>query len=94
MFTPEVELLEAVFAARTTCRLFPYARKFAAENHDVAQLSLGLLKRSTNIVSWVMSVLLFTGPHWNCPANAPAVVDTAGTTVVRSISDTFTPGES
>tara|TARA_B100001564_G_scaffold216164_1_gene182044 strand:- start:569 stop:757 length:189 start_codon:yes stop_codon:yes gene_type:complete len=34
-----------------------------------------------------------TGPFWNAPAIAPIEVATAGTTFVKSISLTFTPGE-
>ena len=41
-----------------------------------------------------MVVITPTGPHAKGPANAPIEVGTEGTIVVKSISDTFTPGES
>jgi hypothetical protein len=45
------------------------------------------------IISLSICTILPTGPHKNVPAAAPAVVSTEGTTVVKSTSDTFTPGE-
>jgi hypothetical protein len=36
---------------------------------------------------------LFAGPQLNAPAKAPAVVSTEGMTVVKSTSETVTPGD-
>ena len=47
-----------------------------------------------NVISLSTKTTLSIGPHLKYPAKAPDVVNTEGTTVVRSISDTFTPGES
>ena len=48
---------------------------------------------STNSVSLLTVVISSTGPHWNAPAIAPIVDDVDGTTLVKSISFTCTPGE-
>jgi hypothetical protein len=41
-----------------------------------------------------MVVTSFIGPHLKCPAKAPMLVATVGITVVKSISETVTPGDS
>jgi hypothetical protein len=41
-----------------------------------------------------MRVIKSTGPQENCPTTAPVLVETVGTIVVKSISETLTPGES
>jgi hypothetical protein len=62
---------------------------------DLGVSGEGYWRRSwfTKSTSFVTSVLCSTGPQTNEPANAPAVVDTAGTTVVKSTSEKLTPGE-
>jgi hypothetical protein len=99
---PVVELIVDEPTARTTWRLLPYAKKFAAEKKDTPVfatpeaadvLAEGCPNTDANSFSVVTSVLFSAGPHWKSPTNAPAVVDTEGTTVVKSTSDTFTPGE-
>ena len=79
--------------ARTTHSELPYVRKFAAVKKSEALLALGLLKIFTNLSSVSTRTSSSTGPHLRCAAIAPSVVETAGTTVVRSISLTLTPGE-
>ena len=82
--------------------MLPYAKKFAAEKKETpvlavpeldATLAEGVSNIDANSVSDVTNVLFSAGPHWKSPTNAPAVVDTEGTTVVKSTSDTLTPGE-
>ena len=53
---------------------------------------VGLPNRDTSVVSESTNTRCSTGPQLKTPAMAPSVVDTAGTTVVRSISLTLTPG--
>jgi hypothetical protein len=52
----------------------------------------GLKKVSINSISEEIVLISKTGPHWKAPAIAPIEVATAGTVVVKSISETFTPG--
>ena len=40
-----------------------------------------------------MIVISLAGPHENPPVNPPIVVATEGTIVVKSISETLTPGD-
>src|SRR6056300_504209 len=82
-----------VATTRTTCNAFAYERKLVAVKKSSAVFALGFWNVLTRAVSWETKTLLSTGPHRKCPAIAPIDVDTAGTTVVRSISLTLTPGE-
>ena len=63
------------------------AGMIAAVKKETAVVEFGLPNLLTKSTSFVTSTLWFAGPQSNCPANAPAVVDTAGTTVVKSISE-------
>jgi hypothetical protein len=90
----EVALNDVVATDRTTLKLFPYDKKDAAVKKDTAELESGLLKTLIRDNSLSIKITLSTGPHAKVPANAPAVVSTEGTTVVKSTSETFTPGES
>ena len=82
------------FAVRTTLKLLPYAKKLAAVKNDTAEFASGSPNVFLRVISLSTNTTLLAGPHENVPAKAPAVVRTDGTTVVKSISDTFTPGES
>ena len=59
----------------------------------MAEFEVGLPKRSTSSTSFEIETIVFAGPQAKAPAIAPSVVPTAGTIVVRSISDTLTPGD-
>jgi hypothetical protein len=83
-----------VLAARETHRRLAYDRKFAAENHVSALKLVGPAKRFLRAFSESIRILWPIGPQRNTPAKAPSDVATAGTTVVRSISETLTPGDS
>jgi hypothetical protein len=60
---------------------------------STALLVVGFPNVSTRSSSDVIRVDVMAGPQRKRPANAPTLVDTAGITVVKSISDTLTPGE-
>jgi hypothetical protein len=81
-------------AARETHRRFVYDRKFAAVKNVSPLKLVGLPNLETSAFSESIRTLSPIGPQRNTPAKAPSVVATEGTTVVRSISDTFTPGDS
>jgi hypothetical protein len=83
-----------VSAARDTYKRLAYARKLAAENHVSALKLVGLANLETRVFSVSTRTLSPIGPQRKTPAMAPSDVATDGTTVVRSISDTFTPGDS
>ena len=77
-----------------TNNAFPYARKLEATKKSVAVLLVnGFWKLFTRSSSLVIKTLCSAGPHLKWAANPASVVETAGTMVVRSISDTLTPGE-
>jgi len=78
---------------RTTLKSEPYCKKFAAVKNDVAVLLSGLPNISTNWTSLLIVIISFTGPQLKFPAKPPIVVAVEGTTVVRSTSETFTPGD-
>jgi len=90
--TPLAPVASAVFAARLTYSLLPYDRKLAAVKNVSGFKFVGLPKRLTKLSSLLIRTNLSIGPQRKTPAMAPSVVETAGTTVVRSISDTLTPG--
>jgi hypothetical protein len=78
---------------RTTYSELPYARKSAAvKNVWVLCPVTGVPNLLTRSVSDDTKTGVFVGPQAKMPAIAPVVVDTAGTTEVRSISDTLIPG--
>ena len=79
-------------AARTTYSWLPYDRNEDATWKVSKLSSFGLPNVLINSTSEDMFARSFTGPQRNVPAIPPSVVDTAGTTVVKSISLTFTPG--
>ena len=81
-----------VFAARTTFTAFEYARKFAAVKKCSKLLSSGFWNISTRLSSSVIKVTSSIGPQRNLPANPPVEVPAPTTTLVRSISEVFTPG--
>jgi hypothetical protein len=81
------------FAARETQRRFVYDKKFAAVKKVSPLKLVGLPNLETNMFSESTNTLSPIGPQRKTPAKAPSVVATDGTTVVRSISDTFTPGD-
>ena len=85
-------MLAVVLAVRTTYSLLPYDKKFAAVKKVSALWFVGLPKRATRVDSESIRILVSTGPHLKTPAIAPSVEETAGVTVVRSISEKFTPG--
>jgi hypothetical protein len=85
-------LASVVLAARTTYSLLPYDKKFAAVKKVSGLWLVGLPKRPTSVASESTNILVSTGPQRNTPAIAPSVEDTAGVTVVKSISEKFTPG--
>ena len=89
----DVALIVFESAARTTVKLFPYAKNEAAVKNETAVFVFGCPKVLAKVISLSIRILLFTGPHAKFPAKAPAVVRTEGTTVVKSTSETFTPGE-
>jgi hypothetical protein len=89
-----IALLLVEATARTTLKLLPYAKKDAAVKKDVAELEFGLPNTLIKLSSLSTRITLSAGPHAKVPAKAPAVVSTDGTTVVKSTSETFTPGES
>jgi hypothetical protein len=71
----------------------PYARKFAAAIKEPAVFASGaknFCAKSDSLVTWTM---VLAGPQRNTPTVAPVDVPTAGTDVVRSISEVLTPGE-
>ena len=80
-------------AGRTTLSEFVYCKKFAAVKKNSKLLSFGFPNTSINSSSELISVIEETGPFSNGPAIAPMDVATAGTTFVKSISLTETPGE-
>ena len=88
-----VEFSVPVLAARTTCKLLPYAKKDAAVKNDAAVLLSGALKVLTRTFSDPTLLSVFTGPQLKAPAYAPAVVRTEGTTVVKLVSVVITPGD-
>ena len=67
--------------------------KLDAVKNETAESVSGLPNTLDRVNSLSTKTILSAGPHVNVPANAPAVVRTEGTTVVRSTSETFTPGE-
>jgi hypothetical protein len=81
-------------AARETHRRFVYDRKLAAVKNVSPLKLVGLPNLETSAFSESTRTLSPIGPQRKTPAKAPSVVATEGTTVVRSISDTFTPGDS
>jgi hypothetical protein len=83
-----------VSAAREIYRRFEYDKKLAAVKNVSALKFEGLANLETRVFSESTRTLSPTGPQRNTPAKAPSEVATAGTTVVRSISDTLTPGDS
>ena len=77
----------------TTFRLFPYPKKFAAQKNSSKLDEFGLPKVSTNSVSDEIVVTSSIGPFSAVITIPPAVVETAGITLVRSFSVTRTPGD-
>jgi len=82
-----------VLVARTTLKALEYCRKFAAENQSSKFVEFGFPNVSTNSCSLETVTISSKGHFSNCPANAPTLVDTAGITLVRSLSCTRTPGD-
>ena len=70
-----------------------YCKKFAAVKKNSKLSLFGFPNISINSSSELISVIEETGPFSNGPAIAPMDVATAGTTFVKSISLTETPGE-
>ena len=89
---PDAVALLAPFKTREIYSELPYARKFAAVNHSWKLSLSGLRNWAANVSSESINTRLSAGPQLKRPAIAPSVVDTAGITVVRSISVTLTPG--
>ena len=81
------------FVTRTTFRLLAYCKKLAALKKSSKLLESGLPNVSTKFCSLDIVTISSTGPCLNSPANAPIDVDTAGMTLVKSISCTRTPGD-
>jgi hypothetical protein len=73
--------------------LLPYDKKLAAVKKETAEFESGVPNLLDKVISLSTKINLFAGPQTKVPANAPAVVRIEGTTVVKSTSDTFTPGE-
>jgi hypothetical protein len=57
-------------------------------------LESGLPNVLDKVTSLSIRTTLLAGPQTKDPEKAPAVVKTEGTTVVKSTSDTLTPGDS
>jgi hypothetical protein len=71
------------FTTRTSFKLLPYAKKFAAVKNDVKFPSSGAPKIFTKLFSESTVITSPTGPHFKTPANAPAEVATEGTIAVN-----------
>ena len=89
-----VELFEVVaLTALVTKRSFEYAKKLAAVKNTFAVSLSGAPNVLTSSVSLVICFSSRAGPHLKAPAIAPVDTETPGTDAVKSISDTFMPGE-
>ena len=77
----------------TTFRLFPYPKKFAAQKNSSKLDEFGFPNVLTNSDSDEIVVISSIGPFSAVNTIAPADVETAGITLVRSFSVTRTPGD-
>ena len=90
---PSVVALTAPASARTTLRALPYFKNAAAVRKYLNVLESDVPKFAASSFSEPTVTISSTGPQLNDPANPPILVETAGTTLVASISFTSTPGD-
>jgi len=74
-------------------RLFPYPKKFAAVNQDSKLDPFGFPNVSTNSCSEEIVVISPIGPFAAVTTTPPALVETAGTILVKSFSVTRSPSD-
>ena len=89
-----IAFFNAELSALTTLSVPPYSKNCAAVNQYSKFKSFGFPNVASNSFSLVIVVMSSTGPFSKAPTIAPTLSTVALTTLVRSLSNTATPGES